>query len=347
MNFFTYMMGDFLYIPFLSEQRMLRMKHTNRIYENEDISPEEQEFQKNFPALYSQPLSPEEEKRALEYKARKENTQNRDNTEREQNNLLTKIQQLEQNTFEKDSLMSELEDMYLSYSQLKTNNDSLNQKLENQKQRIEALMEELRRVKANDRAKIKQLKEEIATLRKIMKSYIRQIDSLYERNQILITENRQIKQQYQQVVEEKQVIEQEADSLKTTVKLAQQLTVSYINFSALNKRGKITKRIRKAHKFEVCFTLTENKIAPKGRKKVYIRVAKPDGEILLNSKSGLFKYQDKEIYYSAMREINYDGKAQNVCVYFDNPYTDLPSGTYTVFIFVENYQVGDKTITLK
>ncbi len=259
------------------------------------------------------------------------------------------IKQIEENSYQKDSLMNELEDMYQSYATLVTNNDSLNKKLAEQKQKVQELMEELRRVKASDRAKIQQLKDEISVLRSVLKSYIRQIDSLYEKNQILQTENRQIKQQYQQVIEQKQQLEEQTDSLKKTVKIAQQLTAYYINVSPLNKRGKVTKRHKKTRKFEVCFTISENKITPKGRKKVYIRVAKPDGEILINSKSGTFKYQGKDIYYSAYKEIDYDGNAQNLCIYYDASENteQLVEGKYTVFIFVDGVLIGDKSIVLK
>ncbi len=257
------------------------------------------------------------------------------------------IEQIQQNAYEKDSLMNELEDIYQSYEGLMTTNDSLNKKIIEQKQHIQDLMQQLRHTRNVDRAKIKQLKEEVKTLRKILKSYIRQVDSLYEQNQILLTENRQIKHQYQQVVEEKEQLTQMADSLKKTVKEAQYLTAYYIEVKALNKRDKKTRRHRRTRKFEVCFTLSQNRVAPKGKKKIYLRIAKPDGEILLNSKSQTFTFEGKEIYYSSYREIDYDGNAQNLCIYYDASSNKLVKGTYTVFIFADGVLIGDKKITLK
>jgi len=256
------------------------------------------------------------------------------------------IENLERTVEERDSLQIELEQIYVQYQQLKTNNDSLNKKLDVQKERVAQLIQELRRVKVTDKQKIEQLKQEVALLRNIMRSYIRQIDSLYQKNQILVEENRKIKEQYTAVIIEKQELEQVADSLKKTVEIASTLQARPISFLALNKRDKETKRIRKTNKFQICFTLLANQIANKGVKKVYLRISRPDGEILINENSSTFNYQDKEIFYSAMKEVDYQGKDTQVCIYYLNS-TELPAGKYVAYIFVDDKQVLTTDITLK
>ncbi len=256
------------------------------------------------------------------------------------------IAELEQTAAEKDSLQLELEQIYVQYEQLQTNNDSLNAKLAKEKQKVAQLLEELRRVKATDKQKIEQLKQEVALLRTIMKSYIKQIDSLYQKNQVLMAENKKIKEQYSVVLVEKENLEQVADSLQQTVKLAQQLEARQASFVALNKRDHETKRIKKAAKFEVCFTLMANKIAPKGKKKIYLRIARPDGQILINSQSSTFLYDGEEIFYSAVKEVDYNGEDTDVCIYYLND-TELPPGKYTAFVFVDGYMILTQDIYLK
>ena len=256
------------------------------------------------------------------------------------------IENLERTVEERDSLQIELEQIYVQYQQLKTNNDSLNKKLDVQKERVAQLIQELRRVKVTDKQKIEQLKQEVALLRNIMRSYIRQIDSLYQKNQILVEENRKIKEQYTAVIIEKQELEQVADSLKKTVEIASTLQARPISFLALNKRDKETKRIRKTNKFQICFTLLANQIANKGVKKVYLRISHPDGEILINENSSTFNYQGKEIFYSAMKEVDYQGEDTQVCIYYLNS-TELPAGKYVAYIFVDDKQVLTTDITLK
>ncbi|MBN2890766.1 MAG: hypothetical protein JXL97_02775 [Bacteroidales bacterium] len=263
-----------------------------------------------------------------------------------ENNAL--IAEIEETSFQKDSLNSELSELYLTYNELYTNNESLNDSLGNQQQKIKELMEEISKVKSNDYARINQLKTEVETLKKIMKSYVRQIDSLYQENKILIAENTEIKHNYTQVVDINEQLTEQKDSLQETVNVAKELTAYNTSFVALNQRGKTTDRIKKAEKFQICFMMSENKVATTGRKNIYIRVTKPgSGEVLRNDNSGFFNFQGESIAYSSVRTLEYDGSAQDICLFYDINTEDLPEGDYTVFIFVDGRQIGDKTITLK
>lgn len=258
------------------------------------------------------------------------------------------MEQVVVNTKQKDSLQNELEKLYDTYNSLKTNNEAINDSLLAQKQRIAELMDQLQHTNSIDKYQINQLKKEVETLKKIMKSYVRQIDSLYTQNQILITKNTEIKQQYNEVKNKNEILVQKKDSLEQTVKIAEKLATYNIQLEGLNKRGKQTKRINKVKRFKVCFTLSENPVAQQGRKKIYIRVTKPDDYVLRNSHSGFFNYQGKSIAYSSVKEINYDGKQQDICMYYilENE-ENLPAGKYTIFIFADGYQIGDKDIVLK
>lgn len=254
---------------------------------------------------------------------------------------------VEQKNDEKDSLQNELQDMYIEYANLQTNNQQINDSLKAQKERIADLLQEIRNVKSNDQYKIKQMKEEIAVLKDIMKSYIKQIDSLYTQNQNLIAENTTIKKQYNQEIQKTQELTQKTDSLEQKVSVAKKLTAYNIVINTLNDREKTTNRVNKISKFEVCFLLSENQVITKGRKYIYLRIAKPDSEILINDKSGYFNFENKMIAYSSIKEIEYNGQSTNACMYFINPYEDLPAGKYTIFIFADGKQIGDQQIVLK
>ncbi len=258
------------------------------------------------------------------------------------------IAEIEETSFQKDSLNKELSDLYLIYNDLHTDNKSLNDSLIRQKQQIKELMEEISNVKSSDYAKIKQLKKEVETLKNIMKSYVKQIDELYQENQNLIAENTQIKDNYNKEVTKNEELIEEKDSLQEKVSVAKELAAYNINFGAINKRGKTTDRIKKAQKFQVCFMISENKVATVGQKNVYTRITKPgSGEVLRNDNSGFFNHKGQSISYSSVRQIEYDGKAQNICVYFNINSDNLPKGDYNVFIFVDGVQIGDKKVTLK
>lgn len=254
---------------------------------------------------------------------------------------------IEESTHDKDSLKYELENLYLSYGDLETNNVEINDSLTAQKEKIKELIQEIQNVKSYNYAKIQQLKDEVETLKKVMKSFVHQIDSLYQENQVLIAENTEIKTNYTNVVEINENLTDQKDSLQETVKIAKELAAYNTNFVAINKRDKTTDRIKKAQKFQVCFMLSENKITSQGRKNAYIRITKPSGEVLRNDNSGFFNYQGESIAYSSTRQIEYDGSAQDICMFYTIVSEDLPKGEYTIFIFIDGKQIGDQTIHLK
>jgi hypothetical protein len=255
------------------------------------------------------------------------------------------ITQLEFSKTEKDSLTQELETLLESYNELQTNNDTLNAKLSAEQKKIEELIEQIKNTKSSNSYLINQYKQEAETLRGIMRSYIKQIDSLYTKNELLVAENVKIKDDYKSVIVEKESLIEEKDSLKSQVAIASVLKAQDMYFIALNQRDKETTRTNKTEKFQICFNLSENALTKQGTKYVYIRITKPSGEVLRNSYSGFFTFGGTEIAYSAMKQVNYDGKLQNACIYYVNA-EELTEGEYNVFIFVDGNQIGNYSIEL-
>ena len=109
-------------------------------------------------------------------------------------------QMLELAEMDKREMENEYEQFAMQYNEMKMkiNNDSLVAQLEQEQQRTEELLEELKRVKSSDAAEIMRLKKELATLRKVLRSYVLQIDSLNRMNQELTQENSNLKNQNRQ-----------------------------------------------------------------------------------------------------------------------------------------------------
>lgn len=256
------------------------------------------------------------------------------------------IKELEQTGFERDSISNELKDLYVEYEGLKTSNDTLNNKLSAEQKRIQELVEEIKKAKSYNRSQIEQYKKELETLRGIMRSFVTQIDSLNTRNQELIAENKQVKNKYENIVNKNQELANQKDSLQNQVSVAATLKALNLTAIALNDRGKETNRINKVQKFQVCCTLGENSITRKGKKTVFVRIAKPDGHILMNQTSGMFLNEGKEIAYSSSRDVEYDGKNTDVCVFFNNM-QELPEGVFAVDVFVDGKMIGTVSLNLK
>ena len=83
-----------------------------------------------------------------------------------------------------------------------------------------------------------------------------------------------------------------------------------------------------------------------GERTLYIRIAKPDNDVLTKNASNTFPYENRELTYSIKKYIEYTGEEQNVTVYWDvEEY--LPAGTYHVYIFAEGTMIGQQAFTMK
>jgi len=248
---------------------------------------------------------------------------------------------------EKEEMENEYSGFATQYDEMKIHisNDSLIRQLDREKQRTQQLLEELRQTKATNAAEIKRLKKELATVREVMRSYVRQIDSLDQVNKKLAKENTRVRQQYQEqtkVVEKLTVDKQKAEE---KVALASQLDAAAITVSAHNKRGKDERKVKNVTQFAVNFTIVKNITVQTGEKTVYLRITKPDGEPLVKDASNTFQYENVALEYSAKKYIEYTGEQQEVTMYWDvEEY--LSAGTYTAYLFVDGVMIGEESITL-
>ena len=83
-------------------------------------------------------------------------------------------------------------------------------------------------------------------------------------------------------------------------------------------------------KFVVSFVIARNITAQAGNRSIYVRITKPNNEVLTNG--GTFVYENRNLEYSAKKDIEYNGEATSVTVYWDvNEF--LSKGTYRVSVF--------------
>ena len=255
------------------------------------------------------------------------------------------ISQIEIGNMEKGSLSHEMSLLVDDYNQLKIDNDTINAQLEEQKAKVVELMENLRRTKASNRDSIKRYKAELETMRSIMRSFVVQIDSLNTKNIMLTEENTRLSGQLSSVKNENKKLSNAKDSLQGRVKEAEALKAVGMKLTALNDRDNETSRIIKAQKFRVTFTINENEMTKTGEKDVYLRLVKPNGEILKNENTGFFKYQGSDIAYSGKKTINYDGKAQPVTIYAISREV-LSGGVYQADLFCDGRNIGSVSVKM-
>ncbi len=249
---------------------------------------------------------------------------------------------------EKESLSDEYEQLSIQYEGYKfgVGNDSLIALLTTEQEKVQRLQEELRTVKSTNVRRINELKKELETLRKVMRNYVVQIDSLNAENQQLKDENRQVTQKYQQASSRAARLSKEKDQLSERVEMASRLDAVNIQVRPITSKGKNAKKIDKAAQLMMTFIISKNITAPVGEQIIYVRLMKPDDDVLTKPNSGRFQFENKEITYSMRKSIEYDGEEQHVVMYWDIE-EFLSPGTYRADIFAGGSLIGRKSFVLE
>lgn len=261
-------------------------------------------------------------------------------------------QQMEEMTqsfdLEKEMMADDLNELSIQYEGYKfsVSNDSLVALLTTEQAKVQRLMEELRTVKSTNAKEIARLKKELATLRKIMRNYVVQIDSLNRANEQLKVEKNEAVKKYRQASTTAASLKREKEKLTERVTLASKLDATSISVTPVNSRGKLAKRIKKMEQFVINFKIAKNVTAPVGEKVVYVRIMKPDDDILVKSRGDVFTFEGKDINYSIKKMIEYEGEEVPVTMYW-NIEEFLSPGTYRVDIFADGNLIGQRSFTLE
>ena len=242
---------------------------------------------------------------------------------------------------DKQEMENDYERLTVQYGEMmmQINNDSLIEQLTQEQLRTQQLLKELKEVKATDAREIARLKRELETVREVLRSYIRQVDSLNQVNQQLLAENDRVKDQLAQSNQANEGLRQEKRNLTEKVAIAAQLDATGITMSILNKRGKTTKKMKDCKVIQVNFTISRNVTATNGNRTLYVRIQTPTGAVLTE---GTFPYENRQLEYSMKRVVEYAGEELPVTANWQvGEY--LEAGEYRVSIFSDGHMIGTKT----
>lgn len=235
--------------------------------------------------------------------------------------------------------------------QIYLKNDSLVQKYNAARMKVEGLLRELNAEKqshnkdmAASRAKIKKLEGEISTLKGIVRHYLEEIKRLGEENAGLKQEIAQVQEKNQQLSTQVTQATASNEQLTQTVKLAKKLNITGLSLNAYNKKGKKEKNITKARQLGVHFTVSPNSTAAPGMKTFYLRIISPEGSLL--SGGGNFTIDGQSVQATASRNLEYANEEMSASIYWDVN-TTLTPGDYTVEVFCDGYRLASRHFTMK
>ena len=98
-------------------------------------------------------------------------------------------------TIDKENLTAEMLQLQQDYAQLSSTNDTLNNEILLEREKVAQLIERVQKTEATNKAMLRKYEKELGTLRSIMRNYIKQIDSLITLNKNFRAEAAEAKQQ--------------------------------------------------------------------------------------------------------------------------------------------------------
>lgn len=250
-----------------------------------------------------------------------------------------------------NDLRKDFQNMMETYDALMQKDKSSRDSIMVQKRKIQELIDEISSNKKMSASQILQLRKENETLRKIMKSYVMQIDSLNTLNLKLESNLETTKNELNQTTSQRDQYRQEAETNAAQVKKGQKL--SAFNFSSgglrmkLNNTTESTNRAKSVVQIKSSFTISENPLTPPGNKTVYMQIIDPSGKTLQSRSSNVVSTDLGTIAFSDKKDIDYNNERVDVSIYYDVKGEDLQGGNYKVKIYVDGQLIGTDSFTLK
>ncbi|MCU0401786.1 MAG: hypothetical protein MUE75_12415 [Algoriphagus sp.] len=216
------------------------------------------------------------------------------------------------------------------------------------------LISERNSSKQRSNAEISALNSKINNLNGLIAQKDKEILELRAANQQLFSENQDLKTTQAQIEEEVAQLNIQKQNLQAKVDVASMLKAENIVIAAVNSRGKerveTTKdfRNRQIERLKVSFKISDNKVAEKGPRNVYVQVLGPNSQPIFDvaKGSGTFMINGQEQFYTVKQDIIFDNSGQSLVFYYEKG-SEYAKGNHEIKLFVDNYQVGTKTFTVK
>ena len=249
-----------------------------------------------------------------------------------------------------NDMKTDFSTMLETYDALIEEDQSKSDSLMAQKDKIMDLQEQVEKGKMNAYQLFKARKE-MEGMRRIMRGYIVEIDSLKTLNLNLSNNLESTKTTLSETVSDRDRYKDDAENSAAQVKKGSKLNA--YNFSSEGLKMKMnstmtpTSRARNTEQIKVAFTLSENPIATPGKKMVYLQVTDPDGKVLQSSTGNVIDTENGQIAFSDYKAIDYQNQRVDMAIYYKLNGQAASKGNYKVKVFCQGQMVGKDNFTLK
>jgi len=251
---------------------------------------------------------------------------------------------------ESEVVMRDLQQLQTEYEALQTNDIALQKEIEEKKERIAQLQADAEKHK-DDAYIISKLQKETNSLRDIMKHFVVEIDSLNTLNKKLIAEKDSVTTELKTEKDKSTALQTEKDKLYKvgSILKTSSLTVTALNIKSTSKEGN-TNKAKKTDKIKIVFKLEENRIAPKGKRDIYVRIITPDGKEWTESADAdhMFTFGNSKGFYAAKQTILYENEDMEVIIFVKKKdREELLPGKYLIEVNMDNVTIGNHSLDLE
>jgi hypothetical protein len=250
---------------------------------------------------------------------------------------------------EKTEIAQNLDSLIVKYEDAIADNTSMSNELAFERDRIIALRDSIKDIKATNYSLIRKYRKQIASLEETNRRLFYLNDSLTVENQGLIVNLDSANVKITRQIANIDTLTQKNLTLSEKVAIGSVLKVNKAKGIAMRERnnGKLveTSRSRNTDAFRINFTIGKNQIAEQGERDVFVQITDVQGNVIASK--GEVDINGVTIAYSDRTLVNYLNEAVDVISLVEVNRDLIKKGIYNINIYVEDKLVGATKTTLK
>ncbi len=251
---------------------------------------------------------------------------------------------------EKAEIEMNLDSMIVKYEDAIGENTSMSNELAFERDKIIALRDSIKDLKATNYSLIRRYRKQIEKLEADNLELFQMNDELTKKNELLTQNLDSANVKITSQIAKNDTLAIQNMKLGEKVAIGSILKVNVIKALAMREKssGKLveTARSKNTDAFRINFTIDKNAIAEQGERSVYIQVLDMQGNTL-GSKGELTLLDETTISYSDRTLVNYLNEDIAIISLVEVNSDNIKKGVYTVNVYIDNLLAGVSTVTLK
>lgn len=251
---------------------------------------------------------------------------------------------------EKEEIEQNLDSMIVKYENAIAQKTSMSNDLALERDKIIALRDSLKDIKATNYSLIRRYRNQIASLEETNKKLFTLNEALKDENEILAIHLDSANVKISKQIAKNDTLALQNLTLAEKVAIGSALRLNTAKVIAMRERsnGKLveTSKSRNTDAFRINFTIAKNEIADQGDRQVYIQILDTKGNTVA-SKGELVLFDENSISYSDQTIVDYINEPVDIISLVEVDRDLIEAGVYAVNIYIENKLAGTTKIILK